>query len=171
MLCTLSRWRISRAFDTDSPLPRSVENHLHGCPRCREHHDVTLYLKNQGRQDAHRLGNRKTQALAEQVLRRWNAARPERSSRRTFPLVPVSAAAAGLAAAALIMALLLPSPTGGLTGLNPLSEWDSVNSTLSTALEKADSPYLTEYENLKSSVDAAAHFLRRVMDVRIGNME
>jgi hypothetical protein len=67
--------------------------------------------------------------------------------------------------------LVLPSRKGGLTALNPLSEWSAANSTLTTALEKVDSPYLTEFENLKSSLTAAADFLQNFMDIRIGNGE
>ena len=98
-------------------------------------------------------------------------ARPEQHPRRTFPWFPVSAAAAGLAAVALTMLLVLPSPRSGLAELNPLSEWGTVNSALSTALDKVDSPYLTEFENLKSSINAAAAFFQNVMDVRIGDTE
>jgi hypothetical protein len=162
---------MSQAFDTDSPLPRSTANHLRGCPRCREHRDVAVYLKKQGGQDSGLLAGEETRALKERILDEWPVSQLEQPSRRTFPWLPVSAAAAGLAAVALTVLLVIPSPRSGLADLNPLSEWDAVNSTLSTALDKVDSPYLREFENLKSSVNAAAAFFQNVMDVRIGDTE
>jgi hypothetical protein len=37
MLCTLSRWMISRAEDTGKALPRFVERHVKRCGACREY--------------------------------------------------------------------------------------------------------------------------------------
>ena len=78
MLCTWHRWRISRAFDTDSPLPRSVEHHLRGCLRCREHHNFAVYLKNQGKKDFDLLVGREIRDLANGVPAHWDSVGGER---------------------------------------------------------------------------------------------
>ena len=37
MLCTLSRWMISRTEDTGKTLPRIVERHVRRCGACGDH--------------------------------------------------------------------------------------------------------------------------------------
>jgi len=162
MLCIWHRWRISNALDSDKPLSPFLKQHIERCPGCRDHYQFSLYLADQAKKDLASLQETKTSTPVSSLLSQLdNTPEAAQGRRILIPGWPLAGAAAGLAALALILVLFLPPRKGSLTAFNPLSEWDSAHSAVKSALEKVDSPYRTELENIKTSLTATAEFLHK----------
>jgi hypothetical protein len=173
MLCNWNQWRISKALDTGSPLPRSLERHLLGCEACREYHRFSSTLPHKGQTDLSTLLSTDTGDLSTRVLAGLDRAGDFRTEqRRRSPLrIPAYSAAVTVTALILGFVLLRPPASPDLSQLNPLAEWRSVESTLSGLVKSMDSPYRTELENLRSSLNTTADFFRSFLDIRLGEEE
>lgn len=173
MLCNWNRWRISKALDTGSPLPRSLERHLLGCEACREYHRFCSSLPHKGQTDLSTLLSTDTKDLSTRVLAGLDRAGDLRSEqKRRSPLrIPAFSAAVTVTALILGFILLRPPASPDLSQLNPLAEWRNVESTLSGLVKSMDSPYRTELENLRSSLNTTADFFRSFLDIRLGEEE
>ena len=173
MLCNWNRWRISKAADTDSPLPRSLERHLLGCETCREFHRFSGALPQKARADLASLLSTDNQDLSARVLAGVGRSVPERPEKKSgrHPLRLAAFSSAATVAALLLGFVLLRPPATDLSQLNPFPEWRSAKSSLSGLVKNMDSPYRTELKNLQSSLNATAEFFRSFLDINLGTEE
>ena len=162
MLCIWHRWRISQALDSDKPLSPFLERHVRKCPSCRDHLQFSLYFADQAKKDLSSLMGAESLSPVSGILSRLDGAPAAKQRRsRLIPVRALAGAGAGLAVLVLCLVLFLPFHNDGLTEFNPLSEWESAHSALRSALQKMDSPYRTELENIKTSLTSTADFLHR----------
>ncbi len=174
MLCNWNRWRISKAVDTGSPLPKSLERHLQGCEGCREYHLFSSTLPNKAGTALVSLLSADTKDLSSRILTDLDGAAAQdsaRKSRRSPFVIAAFSTAATMAALLLGFVLLRPPAPPDLSDLNPLGELRSAESTLSRLVKNMDSPYHTELENLGASLNATAEFFRSFLDIGLGTEE
>jgi len=173
MPCTWNRWRISKALDTDEPLSPSLERHMQGCDSCREFFRFGSSLPQKSQTDLNTLLSEDREDLDGRILTHLDLAPTDRTGgKNRFPLL-VPAVSAALAMAVLVLGFVFfrPSPAADLSQLNPLSEWERAEAGLSSLVVSMDSPYITELENLRSSLSATAEFFRGFLDIRLGEEE
>jgi hypothetical protein len=154
MLCTFSRWMISRAEDTGKALPRIAERHVRRCHACGEYARTVASLSS-------RLRAERSAWLAgvpDFKVGPWPAAAASPVPRRSWlglrPL-PVAAAVLIVVAGALVLfqvVLRTPEEIGG-------------------AIKEAESPLDRERMVLERSLVSAANYLQARLNIKIERRE
>lgn len=182
MLCTISRWMISRAEDTGKALPRFAGRHVRGCCACGEFARTATTLSSRLRTErsawlagvpdfAVDRGSDATpspaaKAGAREQRRSWLALRP----------LPVAAAALVIVAGGLILFQLVPKkpvPTAeeGASALAALKTITSAPQGLPGFIGAAESPLDRERRVLEKSVSSAVEYLQARLNIRIERRE
>jgi hypothetical protein len=182
MLCTISRWMISRAEDTGKKLPAPVERHLRRCGACGESARTAATLSS-------RLRSERSAWLAEvpefavgrgsEAMPRPAAEKGARAPRRPWlalrPL-PVAAAALVIVAGALILfqvVLKEPAPTteDRAAAMASLKTITSAPKGWQGVVRQAESPLDEERRILEKSVSSAVEYLQARLNIRIERRE
>jgi len=182
MLCTLSRWLISRTEDTGKALPRFAGRHVRRCPACGEFARTAATLSS-------RLRSERSAWLAEvpdfavergpdatpKPAAKAGAREPRRSWLSLRPL-PVAAAAAVIVAGALLLfqvVLKEPAPTAEerAAAMAALKTITSAPQELQGFLGAAESPLDKERRILEKSVSSAVEYLQARLNIRIERRE
>jgi hypothetical protein len=182
MLCTISRWMISRAEDTGKKLPAPVERHLRRCGACGEFARTAATLSSRLRTGrsawlaeapdfAVKIGPEPTPrpaggAGAHAARRSWLSLRP----------LPVAAAALVIVAGALILFQLVlkkPAPTAEdrAAAMAALRTITSVPAQFQGVVGQAESPLDQERRILERSVSSAVEYLQARLNIRIERRE
>jgi hypothetical protein len=182
MLCTLSRWLISRAEDTGKALPRFAGRHVRGCRACGEFARTATTLSS-------RLRTERSAWLAEvpdfAVERGLDATpleaakagpRVRRRSWLSLRPLPVAAAALVIVAGALILFQLVlkkPAPTAEdrAAAMAALRTITSVPAQFQGVVGQAESPLDQERRILERSVSSAVEYLQARLNIRIERRE
>ena len=182
MLCTLSRWMISRAEDTGKKLPSIVARHVRRCGACGDQARAaaSLSARLKGERTAwlaavpeFSAGLKRDREEPDMASRAADTARPKpRRSWLALRPIPVAASLIVLAAAGLVLFRVIPRETA------PSAE-DRVAAraaikTLTTAPEglqgvigEAESSLDRERRILESSVVAAVDYLQARLNIKI----
>jgi hypothetical protein len=182
MLCTLSRWLISRAEDTGKALPRFAGRHVRRCPACGEFARTAATLSSRLRSErsswlagvpdfAVDRGPDATPGPAAKA----GAREPRRSWLSLRPL-PVAAAATFIVAGALLLfqvVLKEPAPTAEerAAAMAALKTITSAPQGLQGFLGAAESPLARERRVLEKSVSSAVEYLQARLNIRIERRE
>ena len=176
MFCTVYKWLISQAADSDKPVAGFVKNHTHRCDSCREFAQLCESLKPKFEQDKHAILKNYGESLSKKIISALPKERTSESGRQRIsrkypvrrPVLVTSLAAAFLVVAVSISILFIAVPRSRDTGsFGRPSELASAASP-EVLLAKAKSPLETEYQELKKSLDTTTKFLRSHLDFRIG---
>ena len=182
MLCTLSRWLISRAEDSGKALPGFAGRHVRQCRACAEFARTTATLSS-------RLRSERSAWLAEvpdfavdrgpdpapRPAAKAGAREPRRSWLALRPL-PVAAAALVIVAGGLILfqvVLKEPAPTAEdrAAAMAALKTITSAPQGLQGFIGAAESPLDRERRILENSVSSAVEYLQARLNIRIERRE
>jgi hypothetical protein len=178
MLCTLSRWMISRTEDAGKKLPRIAERHVRSCPACGEYARACASLTS-------RLRAERSAWLAEapdfSPLAGFDAESspaapiPHRPRLALRPL-PVAAAALAVIAVALILSQVVfkasaPSEAARREAADAIRSLSAAPQDLSGIIEEAESPLVRERRILERSVASAVEYLQARLNIKIERRE
>ncbi len=166
MLCNLRKWRISKAFDTEKPLSRSLERHVRTCRRCRDFFQLGIALQKLSPHVFAVPSATDLSHLSQRIIDNLDA-NPvlEKPTRKNPLLIPALVSTLALTAVVLVVVALLPSPSDDIMPLNPLSQWSAAQGTVSSLWGEVQSPYQKEWENIKSSLNATADFFLNFVEL------
>jgi hypothetical protein len=175
MWCAIYKWNISRTLDSGKALSGLTKRHLEGCASCREFSRANQDLEKRLSADAAALIGSADPSLAGRMKTRIPAGRSEDSSSlvpsrpRTARLRPVWAAAASLAVVVGVSLIwIVSTPPAKMPSLDPLLRFDGPRAYLETAVQKAESPYQEEIQELKQALESTADYLISRLDVNLG---
>lgn len=172
MLCFIHKWKISRAFDSGKPLARRTERHLAGCETCREFSRLGEEMGRRLTDDAASLLRDARPGLGEKVRRAIGepglASGPSLLPPKRFRLSPVLAAAVALAVVGVSLIWMLRARPARMPQLDPLFKLDGPRAFLESALQKAESPYQQEIQELKKTLKSTADYLAARFDIGLG---
>lgn len=176
MFCTVYKWLISQAADSEKPISSFVKNHAHRCDSCREFAQLCESLKPKLSKDKHVILKKTDEALNKKIISALSKEKAALSGRqgtvRTY-LAQKPTLVASLAAACLVLVISLSI----IFIVIPLSRDTSsigrpselVSATSPRALlVKAESPLEKEYLGLKKTFNTTTEYLRSVLDFHIG---
>jgi hypothetical protein len=177
MLCTITKWFISRSLDTNKEMPVLFRRHLRRCASCREFQRAALQIQSRSLQDAGKLINNTPEGLSGRI--KAHVFQPDDSLQESYKplkyrsrwLVP----AASTAAAVLLAVFLIIQPFQNQTQ-TPDNKELSIFNSLTRPAEKVknvslevESPYERELETLQKAVHSASRHILNKLDLRIGS--
>jgi len=172
MLCFIHKWNISRALDTGKPLSRRTKRHLAGCDTCREFSRLGEEMGRLLTDDAASLLEDVKPGLGEKVRRAIGGTRTAPALHLSRPglrhLRPVLGTAVALAVIGVSFFWLVRTRPAGMPPIDPLLRIESQRANLVSAIQKAESPYHEEIQELKKTLLTAADFLAARFDIGLG---
>ncbi len=186
MLCTISRWMVSRAEDTGKPLPRIVERHVRRCGVCGDEARSSASLAARLRGERFALlaevpefpaGPESDGEQPEMRSRAADTARP--GSRRPWlalrPL-PVAASLIVLAAAGLVLFRAIPRGTAPsaedwIAARAAIRTLTSAPKGLQGVFGEAESSLDKERQILEKSIASAVDYLQARLNIKVERKE
>lgn len=167
MFCTIYKWFVSQAKDSQKPLPASVKRHIQRCTSCRSFLDLHESLTETSVKDLPCIDDEKQSALTANILAALDThAEPKKLPARRISLIPVSVFVL-LAVAAGIYFLTIPRPNSTYL-LNSLSAIDNTISSFEERVDTINSPLDAEYAGLKQTMKSTTEFFASYLDIKIG---
>ncbi|MGB8959655.1 MAG: hypothetical protein WCC00_11670 [Candidatus Aminicenantales bacterium] len=186
MLCTISRWMISRAEDTGKPLPRIVERHVRRCGVCGDEARSSASLASRLRGERSALlaevpefptglesdreqpgrGSRAVDTTRPRSRRPWLALRP----------LPVAASLIVLVAAGLVLFRVIPRGTAPsaedrIAARAAIRALTSAPKGLQGVFGEAESSLDKERQILERSIVSAVDYLQARLNIKIERKE
>ena len=173
MKCSIHRWNISRAFDSGEPLGSLTKLHLVHCEACREFSRLAEEIGRRLTEDAASLTREERPGLSEKVRRvideKKQAPSPSLSRPKRFRMSPVLAAAVAFAVVGVSLIWLVRLRPARMPQLDPLFRLENPRASLVSALQRAESPYQEEIQELKKTLKSTADYLAARFDIGLGD--
>jgi hypothetical protein len=176
MFCTVYKWLISQAADSEKTLSGFVKNHTLRCNSCREFAQLCESLKPKLAKDKLAILKKADEALDKKIIAALSKEKAPPSARqgkvRTY-LARKPALVPSLAAACLVIAISLSIIFIVIPLSRDRSSFGRPSELVSAAspralLVKAESPLEKEYLGLKKTFNTTTEYLRSVLDFHIG---
>ncbi len=171
MICLISKWLISGAFDSHREVPGFLRPHIHRCVSCRDFFHLSRTLEKRAAEDARFIIQETPESLLEKVKslpsRPVEQKKHSRGPRKLIPVFSVSLAAILLAVFLLFQPFRTPSPPVGLDSFIMFGRASLPEGTLLKLASQIESPYDTEWNSLKKNITSAANYLRTQLDFKI----
>jgi hypothetical protein len=171
MICSLSKWLISGAFDRRRAIPGFLTTHIHRCPVCRDFIQFSETLENRAGIDAQSLFQDTPDSLREKILQQPIQPLVERQRfwerHKLIPIVSVSMAAIFFAVFLIVHPFKVSSPSLGMDSLFMFGRNSLPKGTLLNLASRIESPYEVEWNSLKKNVKSAAEHLRAQFDFKL----
>ena len=171
MICSISKWLISGAFDSHREVPGFLRSHIHRCASCRNFFHLSRTLEKRAAEDARFIIQETPDSLLEKVksqpIHPVEQKRHNWGPRKLIPVVSVSMAAILLAVFLLFQPSRAPSPSIGLDSFFMFGRNSLPKGTLQKLASQIESPYDTEWNSLKKNITSAANYLRAQLDFKI----
>jgi len=171
MICSISKWLISCAFDSHREVPGFLRPHINRCVSCRDFFHLSRTLEKRAAEDAQRVIQRTPDSLLEKVksqsFRSVEQKRQYWGPRKLIPVVSVSLAAILLAVFLLFQPSQAPSPSQGMDSFFMFGRDSLRGGILQKLASQIESPYDAEWNSLKKNVKSAADHLSAQLDLRI----
>jgi len=171
MICSISKWLISGAFDSHREVPGFLRSHIHRCASCRNFIQFSRTLEKRAAEDARFIIQETPDSLQEKVksqpIHPVEQKRQNWRSRKLIPVVSVSLATTLLAVFLLFLPSQAPSPSLGLDSFFMFGRNSLLGETLQKLASQIESPYDAEWNSLKKNVKSAADYLRTQLDLKI----
>ena len=176
MFCTVYKWMISQAADSEKPLSGFVKNHTRRCDSCRAFAQHCESLKSKFTQDKLALLENADRAFDKKIISALSKERAPVSKRRVVtrkfmarrPVLVSSLAGAFLVLAISLSIIFIVIPYSKKTeSFGRPSELVSAASP-EVLLAKVESPLEKEYQALKKTFNSTTEYLRSVLDFQIG---
>lgn len=173
MLCSIHKWKISRALDSGKPLSRRTEHHLSACESCREFYRTSENLAVRLTADAASLLQEARPGLGARAPRMsgelGEVDSPLPSPYRRPRLRPIWAAAVLLTVVGISLIWMVRTRPAPMPRLDPIFTLAGPGSFLESAVEKAESPYDKEFQGLKKTLQSTADYLASRFETRLGD--
>ncbi len=171
MICSISKWLISGAFDSHREVPGFLRPHINRCVSCRDFFHLTRTLEKRAAEDARFVIQETPDSLLEKVksqpFRPVEQKRHNWGPRKLMPVVSVSMVAILLAVVLLFQPSQAPSPSTGLDSFFMFGKNSLPGGTLQKLASQIESPYDTEWNSLKKNITSAANYLSAQLDFKI----
>lgn len=171
MICSISKWLISGAFDSHREVPGFLRPHINRCVSCRDFFHLSRTLETRAAEDARFIINETPDSLLEKVKSQpFQPVEQKKHSwgpRKLIPVVSVSMAAILLAVFLLFQPSRTPSPSIGLNSFFMFGKNSLPGGTLQKLASQIESPYDAEWNSLKKNITSAANHLRAQLDFKI----
>ncbi|MEE8376926.1 MAG: hypothetical protein V3R45_01015 [Candidatus Aminicenantaceae bacterium] len=171
MICSISKWLISGAFDSHRDVPGFLRPHINRCGSCRDFFHLSRTLEKRAAEDARLIIQETPDSLLEKV--KSQSFRPVEQKKHNWglhkliPVVSVSIAAILLAVFLLFQPSRTPSPSIDLDFFFMFGRNSLPGGTLQKLASQIESPYDTEWNSLKKNITSAANYLRAQLDFKI----
>ena len=171
MICFISKWLISGAFDSRRSIPGFLKAHIDRCPSCRDFIRLSQTLEKRAAEDARIIIQTTPQSFQKKIqtqpLRSGEPKKQFWKPRWMIPVVTVSTAAI-----VFLIFLLAPSskslsPPQGVDSFFMFGRDSLPGGTLQKLATQIESPYETEWNSLKKNVKSATDHLRAKLDLKI----
>jgi len=171
MICFISKWLISGAFDSHRAIPGFLRPHINRCAACRNFIHLSRTLEKRAAEDALLIIRETPVSLQEKVKAKpFQPVEQKRQIWRPIKLIPVvsvSVAAILLAVFLLFQPSQAPSPSLGMDSFFMFGRDSLPGGTLQKLASQIESPYDAEWNSLKKNVKSAADHLRAQLDLKI----
>ena len=178
MFCTIYKWKISRAMDSQKAASGLVQRHIHRCDSCREYAKLCASLKPKFTRDKQAVFQNFDENLNKKIMsaipeKTQPGSEPERKIlvqktlfRRPSLIPSLAAALSVLVIVISILFFAIPrskqrQPLGQISALVSAASPEDV-------LSKVESPLEKEYTELKRALESTSKFLISSLDLRIG---
>jgi len=172
MICFISKWLISGAFDSHKAIPGFLRSHINRCAACQDFIHLSQTLEKRAADDALFLMNETPNSLQEKVktvpLRTVEQkGQLWRRPHKLIPAVSVSLAAILLTVFLMFQPFQGPSPSPGMDSFLMFGRTSLPEGTLQKLASQIESPYDAEWNSLKKNVKSAAEHLRAQLDLKL----
>ncbi len=172
MICSISKWLISSAFDSHRDVPGFLHPHINRCVSCRDFSHLSRTLEKRAADDARFIVDKTPDSLLEKVktqpLRVVEQERQTwRGPRKLIPAVSVAMTAILLAVFLLFQPSRTPSPSLGQNAFFMFGRASLPGVTLQKLASQIESPYDAEWSSLIKNIKSAADHLSAQIDFRI----
>ncbi len=174
MICSISKWLISGAFDSHRAIPSFLQPHISRCASCQEFIQFSQTLERRASEDSQHV----IQEIPDSLLDRVKAQpiqliEQEKQTWGPRKLIPI----ASVSLAAILIAVFLffqPSRTPSSRGMDSFFMFgrDSLpGGSLQKLASQVESPYDAEWNSIKKSVKSAAENLKAQLDLKAEPIE
>jgi hypothetical protein len=176
MFCSIYKWLISQAADSEKPLSGRLLRHIQRCSSCHEFAQFCGSLKTKLAQDKQSILDNHDNALDQKIISavyqdstsiRGRQAEPVKESARRPALVPILAAAFFILAVSISIIFLTVPRSENEISLGSVSELVSAASP-ENILGRLESPLEKEYLELKQTLGSTTKFLLSSFHYHIG---
>ncbi len=171
MICSISKWLISGAFDSHREVPGFLRPHINRCVSCRDFFHFSKTLEKRAAEDARFIIQETPDSLQEKVKsppsQPVEQKRQNWGPRKLVPVISVSMAAILFAVFLLFQPSRAPSPSTGLDSFFMFGKNSLPGGTLQKLASQIESPYDAEWNSLKKNVKSAVDHLRAQLDLKI----
>jgi hypothetical protein len=168
MLCSIYKWEISRAMDSGKPLSGKAKRHLRRCSACRQFARLSKELGRRLTEEAAVLLENHNASLGEKVLSSLDGRVESPAFPRRGLLKPVLAAAGLLVTVSVSIIWLVTPRSEKMPQLDSLLKFDAAAAYLEKAMQKAESPYEAEIQELKKALRSSAEVLEASFSIGLG---
>ncbi len=171
MICSISKWLISGAFDSHREVPGFLRPHINRCVSCRDFFHLSRTLEKRAAEDARFIIQETPDSLQEKVKsppsQPVEQKRQNWGPRKLIPVVSVSMGAVLLAVFLLFQPSRAPSPSLGLDSFFMFGKNSLPGGTLQKLASQIESPYDAEWNSIKKNIKSAANLLSAQLDFKI----
>jgi len=171
MICSISKWLISGAFDSHREVPGFLRPHINRCDSCRDFFHISRTLEKRAAEDARIVIQETPDSLLEKVkaqpIQPIEQKRYNWGPRKLIPVVSTSLAVVLLVVFLLFQPSRTPSPSTGMDSFFMFGRNSLPGETIQKLASQIESPYDTEWNSLKKNVKSAADHLRAQLDFKL----
>jgi len=171
MICSISQWLISGAFDSHKEVPGFLRPHINRCAACRDFVQLTQTLEQQAANDAQVIIQKTPNLLQERIKSQpiQSIEQEKQTWMRPLKLIPT----VSFSLAAILLAVFLvfqpfkdPSPSQRMDPFLMFGKTSLPEGTLQKLASQIESPYEAEWNSLKKNVKSAAERLSSQLDLK-----
>lgn len=169
MFCSIYKWNISKALDSEMPFSNRLKHHLEHCKTCREFVDFSESLQKKAVAAKPDLGQGYPTTLPHRIMSSLDTSqKPKSKPGRTRYLIPITTSAALILTISTSVYFLTSPRVATLESLDAMLPLNQAQASLGETLNKLDSPLETEYQSLKYVVESTTEFLISRFDIKLG---
>lgn len=169
MICSIYKWRISKALDLGKPFSGKIQAHLQSCNSCREFAKFSHQLEKSSAAAAFDFEQGSPPSLPGRVMAVLESFPRPRSRRKLYHTLLPALSSTILILAVSASVYFLSTPRGRpLEPLEKLVPLNQAQTSLGNTLNRLDAPLEKEYQNLKSTVVATTDYLLSRFDIKLG---
>lgn len=178
MFCTIYKWKISRAMDSQKAASGLVQRHIRRCDSCREYAELCTSLKPKFTQDKQAVLQNFDENLNKKIMMTIPekipfGSEPERKILAQKTLFRRPSLIPSLAAAISVLAIVISILFFAIPRSKQRQPLGQISTLVSAAspedvLSKVESPLEKEYTELKRALESTSKFLISSLDLRIG---
>ena len=169
MFCSIYKWNISKALDSEMPFSNRLKHHIEHCSACQEFVDFSESLQKKTVAAKPDLSQGYPTTLPFRIMSSLDTPeKPKSKPGLTHYLVPATTSAALILVVSTSVYFLTSPRNTPLESLDVLLPLNQAQASLGETLNRLDSPLETEYQNLKLAVESTTEYLISRFDIKLG---